>query len=210
MNSELSLLAAKFNTAKYRMGYSGKNYLDVYDYYLKHMRNSNISLLELGILDGNSLRMWKTYFQNGVIYGVDINPHSMVSGEDRIFTYMCSQDSKEVLNTYFRNDSIDIIVDDASHVNELTLKSFDILFPKVKSGGYYIIEDLETSYLNLEEYNVRASWPGMNYNRPDVQYNNNREDMNNCFMSLVKQMDFGQGNVKSMHFHHQMCIIEKV
>lgn len=39
-----------------------------------------------------------------------------------------------------------IIIDDASHMNQLTIQSFKHLFPWLKSGGYYVIEDIESSW----------------------------------------------------------------
>jgi hypothetical protein len=101
------------------------------------------------------------------------------------------------------------VVDDGSHINELTLKSFDILWPKVRSGGLYIIEDLETSYMNDLNF-VKQSWPGMIYNRCDLKYNNYREQLNTFIHNHIFNIDFKKGDVKSIHFHHQMCIIEKI
>ena len=41
----------------------------------------------------------------------------------------------------------DIIVDDGGHSMKQQITSFTYLLPKVRSGGVYIIEDLQTSYM---------------------------------------------------------------
>jgi hypothetical protein len=40
----------------------------------------------------------------------------------------------------------DVIVDDGGHTMKQQITSFTHLLPKVRSGGIYVIEDLETSY----------------------------------------------------------------
>ena len=44
------------------------------------------------------------------------------------------------------NSELDIIIDDGSHINEHVIRTFQYLFPKLKPGGIYVVEDTQTSY----------------------------------------------------------------
>ncbi|MCH7773979.1 MAG: hypothetical protein IH784_06180, partial [Bacteroidetes bacterium] len=50
------------------------SYLEIYENYFDEFRDKDISFLEIGVNDGASLRTWKSYFQYGKIYGIDIDP----------------------------------------------------------------------------------------------------------------------------------------
>jgi hypothetical protein len=149
---ELSILAEKHKTDK---GMSLNGYTSVYNEYFKHLRNDKIVLLELGVggygiepNGGNSLKMWADYFLNGAIHGIDLFKKTI---QGRFQTHKISQDDSLGLNKLIKKIGCpNIIIDDASHVNSLTIKSFEILFPLLKSGGIYVIEDTKTSY--VEQY----------------------------------------------------------
>lgn len=117
-------------------------YLDNYEKYFSFWRDKEFVLLELGVAGGASIRTWREYFQKAKVYGVDNNPGCVGDG-----IFICSQTDKEYLDKIVHTISepahsgIDIIIDDGGHVGHETIKSFEILFPQVKSGGLYIIED---------------------------------------------------------------------
>jgi hypothetical protein len=128
------------------------NYCPFYEQYIGHLRDEEIVLLELGIggedkeLGGASLKGWAQYYPSALICGVDIYDKSELNSSN-ICIYQGSQDDPIFLQSVI--DEIGqpyIIIDDASHICNLTIESFKILFPKLKSGGYYIIEDISTSY----------------------------------------------------------------
>ena len=41
----------------------------------------------------------------------------------------------------FGNRPLDLVMDDASHLGPQTRASFETLFPRLRAGGLYIIED---------------------------------------------------------------------
>src|SRR5882757_9979464 len=58
-----------------------------------------------------------------------------------------SQVDKEFLRNVIKKiGNPDIIIDDGSHVNEHMIDTFKILFPLLKDGGVYVVEDTQTSY----------------------------------------------------------------
>lgn len=146
----LDSLACKYKSDK---GSWHHNYTPTYEKYLNPIRNSVKTVLELGVggyefpdKGGESLRMWKDYFPKAKIHGVDLYDKSQIE-EDRIKTYIIPQDNGTRLHKLIEViGEPDIIIDDASHINALTIASFKLLFPKLKSGGIYFIEDIETNY----------------------------------------------------------------
>jgi hypothetical protein len=93
--------------------------------------------------------MWAEYFWNGQIYGVDSSAESKVAagGRIKVFTGDLSIDETyPELVEWFQGEKFDIIIDDASHLGGQQRKSFERLFPCLASGGFYVIEDLGTSY----------------------------------------------------------------
>jgi hypothetical protein len=191
--------------------FAGKTYLDVYQWYLEPYRDEPITLLEIGIRGGASLRTFRDYFPKGNILGIDINPETAFT-ETRIKTYIGSQDSTVLMEQVFsENPEIFVMLDDGSHVNKLTIASFNIYFERLKPGGYYIIEDLFCSYLeeNLERDIKEGQWPGMDLNSREVEMVNHRADMDSFFNALIRELDHRRGEVEFIHFWAQLCIIKK-
>ena len=94
--------------------------------------------------------MWKEYFINPIIYGIDINPDCKNLEEEGIKISIGSQNDKNFLIEFAKKTSmLDIIIDDGGHTMEQQINSFEILFPRLKEGGIYVVEDIESSYLNM-------------------------------------------------------------
>jgi hypothetical protein len=128
------------------------NYLELYDPILSPWTDREVKLLEIGIRRGGSLKLWRDYFPRGVIIGIDLKlPESFVPGE-RIQVFEGSQADTRFLSevaTKAAPDGFDVIIDDASHIGELTKTTFWHLFDHhLKPGGLYAIEDWGTGYLN--------------------------------------------------------------
>jgi hypothetical protein len=192
--------------------FQGKTYLDIYEGYFKSLRNNKISVLEIGVKGGSSLRTWKAYFTQARIFGLDIDPECKKLEEPRISIATGSQDDGEFLKKCFGEDQkFDIIIDDGSHINRHIIKSFESLFyDRLNQGGLYIIEDLNCSYQSLQsDHNVLERWPGMKYNDPGQNYDNNRDDMNEFFFDKIKELDYAKGNILTLHFWSMVCVITK-
>jgi len=98
-----------------------------------------------GYAPGGSLRAWRDYFPQGSVVGVDIQPDTQFDDEPRIRTELCdSRDVGEVaaLMGRLQETSFDLILDDGCHLGESQFKTLKNLFPYVKPGGYYVVEDV--------------------------------------------------------------------
>ena len=211
MSGELQAIGVRHGTDKSQHSFLGKTYLDIYENYFCSRRGGPIKLLEIGCKDGASLRMWKEYFHQGKIYSIDIDPESKKHEQENIKVFIGSQDSgSTVASACLDAGDFDAILDDGSHVNTLTIASFKLLWPKLKVGGIYVIEDLGCSYEALQDlHDIRNTWPGMKHNSPWVDLNNRRETMNLFFERLLEEMDHLRGEIFSIHFYARMCFIIK-
>ena len=108
-------------------------------------------------------------------------------------------------------DFLWIILDDGSHLNELTIKSFELLFPYLNSGGLYIIEDLGNSYNENIDADIKTGWPGMQYNK-DVAFINKRTDLDLMFNKLIENIDLLriESKIEWIHFYSRIVIIKKL
>jgi hypothetical protein len=125
-------------------------YLEVYDPILTPWVGKEIKLLEIGVHKGGSLLLWRDYFPLGTIVGIDLKlPEQFVSGE-RIQIFEGSQSDERFLSEVANKvapEGFDVIIDDASHIGELTKTTFWHLFDHhLKPGGLYAIEDWGTGY----------------------------------------------------------------
>ena len=185
--------------------FSELNYIDIYEKHFEKLRLEPLNLLEIGVLNGSSLRMWKEYFPNAKIFGLDIDPSCASVQEDRIDITIGSQDDENtLLQLSNKAGYFDIVIDDGSHVNKMILTSYRFLWQHLKSKGWYVIEDMGCSFMNASE-----SWPGMIYNK-NKDFSNNRTDIDTWIISHLHDMDCHQGNVLSMQFWPYMVFMQKI
>jgi hypothetical protein len=144
VSDELSPLATKYGTDK---GIHVHNYTPFYNEHLSSIRKQVTKVLEIGVLDGASLRMWKDYFPQAIIYGIDLGPRPNYG--ERIKTFVANQANRGALQKFIDTygGEFDLIIDDGGHHHHQQQISFGFLFQFVKPDGYYIIEDLQYSFV---------------------------------------------------------------
>ncbi|MGE5689863.1 MAG: class I SAM-dependent methyltransferase [Pseudomonadota bacterium] len=131
----------------------------IYDRVLAPYRQADLTVLEIGVLDGASLRMWRDYFPNGRIYGIDIDPATSVHAGDRIGVFNGAQSDCAFLDRVLDAiGGVDLVVDDGSHLARDQIGTLLHLWPRVRADGTYIVEDTHTSY--LPDYHMRWREPG--------------------------------------------------
>lgn len=125
-------------------------YLPIYDELFRNMRLKNLTLLEIGVFKGGALKLWRDFFSNSIIVGLDINLVQIQDDTGRLKLYQGSQADTTLLDQIACEqapEGFDIIIDDASHIADLTRTAFWHLFDNhLKTGGIYIIEDWGTGY----------------------------------------------------------------
>lgn len=124
------------------------NYTVKYDKILAPFRESYLSILEIGVAQGQSIKMWTDYFPNAIIHGADISKASEIceSYSNRIKFHLVDQRNAAQLKNLEQFSPFDLIIDDGNHLWMEQILTFNTLFPYVRSGGIYIVEDTTTSY----------------------------------------------------------------
>jgi hypothetical protein len=139
-------------------------YSDFYDVLFRHRRNEIKRVLECGIGTGNleipsnmgrnarpgaSLRVWRDYFPNALIYGADVDPETMFT-EERIFTLIFDQLDEESIRNAVNNlepGTFELIVDDGLHTFQANATLFRNTNQLLSDLGIYIIEDVTPANL---------------------------------------------------------------
>lgn len=116
----------------------------IYDYYFRDIRNQVQNFLEIGVEHGDSIKMWRNYFPNATIWGIDIKDIRKVKDLDRVNFLLGDQGNVTFLESI--DCMFDFIVDDGSHESKDQMTSFSVLFKKLRPGGIYFIEDTFTSF----------------------------------------------------------------
>lgn len=217
--NDLNRLAQIYGTDKFGSHF----YTPHYQRHFESFRDKPVTLLEIGIggwtdgigyadktRGGSSLRMWKAFFPQGRIYGLDIQDKSF-HDEPRIKTFRGSQDDEIFLKKVI--DEIgapDIIIDDGSHYTHHVIKTFEVLFPLLKTGGIYAVEDLQTSYwfsTEEEDWNgsedLSAPHTSMNFFKKFVD-GLNYEEFRHPY-----EPNYYDRHITGIHFYHNLLFVEK-
>ncbi|MGZ6734654.1 MAG: class I SAM-dependent methyltransferase, partial [Nocardioides sp.] len=121
------------------------DYLGVYERNLSHLRDRDFLLIEIGVHQGASLKMWKEFFSRARIIGVDINRSCRRFRNDRIRIRIGDQGDPELLRSLARKRPL-VVIDDGSHQWHHQIQSFRAFWPHLAPGGTFIIEDIHTSF----------------------------------------------------------------
>ena len=118
-------------------------YLEHYDRMFGGWRDAPITLVEIGVFDGASLRAWRKYFSRARIVGLDIDPACLRHAAEGIEVVIGSQTDAAFLAEVARWTRPSIIIDDGSHRADDIMFTFERMFESLLPGGCYIIEDLD-------------------------------------------------------------------
>ena len=106
------------------------------------IKNNVSNILEIGIQNGYSLRLWRDFFTNANIYGVDIDLVDLsLFYEDRITPIYTDAYNTSFTNT-LKDAYFDIVIDDGPHTYESMVFFLQNYITKVKPGGFLILEDI--------------------------------------------------------------------
>ena len=126
------------------------SYFDVYDNIFSKYIDKKITFIEIGVLGGGSLFMWRDFFgPDARIIGIDLNPGAKRWEEEGFEIFIGSQSNdkfwKDTLNEI---GAVDIVLDDGGHTYEQQIVTFNNCLNYINDGGMIVVEDTHTSYLN--------------------------------------------------------------
>lgn len=190
------------------------SYLQIYEMYFQRFKEAPIDMVEIGVRRGQSINTWNKYFTNAnSIYGIDIDEtwwESLLF--DHIHYIHADATEPAILDKFPPEQEFDIIIDDGSHINEQIIKSFEIFYPRLKSGGIYVIEDLYNSYgtrffaygdlTDIEVRQILGSSSGINENR--------RPQLDKWLRTIEKNLNNPTKDIMFIHHWDSIIIIGKV
>ena len=183
-----------------------QHYFDVYDKHFSKYKGQEITIVEVGVFQGGSLQMWRSYFgPKAKIWGIDIDPRCKLLEEENTNIIIGSQEDESFLESiYDITGPIDILIDDGGHTQKQQITTFNILFDKIKNDGVYLCEDVHTSYW-------LSYGGGSNRMGTFIQFTKKLIDKLNAFHSEENslQVDSFTKSAKSIHYYDSIVVIEK-
>ncbi len=184
------------------------HYFEAYERFFTKYKGRDVVLLEIGVYKGDSLQMWKHFFQergNRVkVYGIDIDAACKSLEEENVEIFIGSQDDRDFLRDVKKKvGKVDIVIDDGGHYMNQQIVTFEELFDIVKEDGVYLCEDLHTSY--METYG--GAYKGDTF----IEYSKNLIDDLHAQYSETKELsrNIYSEQVKSITYYDSMVFIEK-
>lgn len=173
------------------------DYARHYDRLFSPIRFDELKVLEIGVGGGEGIRMWLDYFANAKeIIGVDIVHDTNewdVPGKKGRYTFCQGDQGHDVFwKCFIATYGIDwdIVIDDGGHASNQIITTFKHLWPVLKPGGFYAVEDLGVAYGG--SMFVPDGWP-------------------NHFAWLFEKIHgLNQGyDIDSMHFSKELVVMRK-
>lgn len=218
----LTDLADRFGSDK---GSTKHRYTELYQMLFLPYRKRKFNFLEMGLLIGGpehgidkdrvtndlpSIRMWLEYFPSAHIHGLDISDFSWFEHE-RFDFFRCDMDTRENIREATKDmPQMEVIIDDASHASHHQQNAFLELFPRLKSGGLYVIEDMRWQPPMMEKPGItltRDLFYGFQTNRyfthsdpaVEAEFNAQTIDISGCFVFHAGYNSKKRGQVAVIH-----------
>ena len=136
-----------FNQSKY-YSLKYKNYFPVYEKLFSKFRGKKITFVEIGVLSGGSLFMWKDYFgKDARIIGVELNPDAKKFEKEGFEIFIGNQSDENFWKNFFdKVGKVDIVLDDGGHTNFQQIVTCCSCVPSIKENGLMVVEDVFHSY----------------------------------------------------------------
>ena len=200
-------LEAHFRANEGRLIHKWLHYFEIYDQHFSQYRNTPVTVLEFGVSHGGSLQMWKKYFgRQARIIGVDINPDCASLTEKQIEVVIGDQEDRGFLQRLREQvGPVDLVIEDGGHTMTQQINTFEEIWPAVRDGGTFLIEDLHTSYWDSYGGGVRR--PGT-----FIEYAKGLVDQVNAWHSEDAEqlaVDDYTRTIKAMHVYDSIVVLDK-
>jgi cephalosporin hydroxylase len=182
------------------------HYFDIYHRHLAKFRGRPVTVVEFGVQFGGSGQMWREYFgPDAKIYGVDIDPRCKAWDEPGFRVFIGDQSDRDFLRRIAEEiGPIDVLIEDGGHRPDQQIATFEVMYPKVRRGGVFLIEDLCTSY--WPDYDGGLARPGT-----FMEYAKRLTDKLNAWHTQEPGFapDRFTRTTASMHFYDGIVVFEK-
>lgn len=205
----LAQLAIKHGTDKWGHHY----YCNIYQSYFDRLRTEPITLLEMGFggyefpdRGGGGIKMWAEYFchSQSRFWVTDIHDKNLKGFDSRIKFMKASGEELSALSFFKFN----IIIDDASHHNKEVIRDFETMFPCLKQGGIYVVEDAHASYWPVPAHEGTTDLQGAPESSSMNYFKFLADGLNREYIPSQKFPDLVQ-DIFSIHFYEKLIFILK-
>jgi len=169
------------------------NYFEIYDQLFVPYVGKPITFVEIGVLNGGSLLMWKEFFgPKSRIIGIDNNPQckslEQFGNFEIIIGDQASPEFWKSLKT--KNIKIDILLDDGGHTNKQQINTLRNSLDLVNDGGLIVVEDTHASY--MREFGNPSKYSFIEYCKILIDTINSRyiQDPRSKFAASVYSIEF--------------------
>ena len=154
--SDLCKIGKKYETDKspHNLVKHRHPYTAVYDLIFSPYRRKKINICEIGIFYNSSIKMWREYFQEALIFGFDSKPHLIKKAqkdnlENVFYLLMDVKKTDSIQNNFDKLNKLginfDIIIDDSTHSFEDQIRIIKNSTKYINTGGILVIEDIPKS-----------------------------------------------------------------
>ena len=149
MSFKKNLSYKAFSKSKFK-SIKHSTYFEVYDELFSKYRNKRITFVEIGILGGGSLFMWRNFFgPKARIIGIDLNPSAKKWTKYGFEVFIGDQSDTNFWKTFKKKvGKIDIILDDGGHRYVDQITSIECILSNINHDGLIVVEDTHTSYMD--------------------------------------------------------------
>ena len=191
-------------------------FLDFYEASFKDLRGDSFTLLEIGVLFGQSLKTWADYSSKATVVGIDIADRDLkVKLPSNAHRRFGDASRLEVLDEVVREFGAPrIVVDDGSHLWHHQIETLRYLWPRVLPGGAFVMEDIHTSFPAFgARYQGSSRISAFDYLQELQKWVSGGKFMTSPEGMPEIPYDGFVANywqtIRSMHFFHGTCILHK-
>ena len=168
----------------------------------------HVNFLEIGVQNGGSAQMWKSYFHGSTFKytGIDIDPRCKQLEKDGFEVVIGDQGDTDFLEEFVRKNTFyDIILDDGGHTMDQQINSFIALFSRLNNGGIYIVEDTHTSYMPSHGGGLGNQASFIEYIKKEI------DNMHGWYNEPVakKRSETGCRDINCLAIYDSIVVIEK-
>ena len=170
-------------------------YFQTYEELFKNYVGREIVFVEIGVLHGGSLFMWKEYFgKKARIIGIDLHPKAKELEKYGFEIYIGSQSNKIFWKDFYAKvGKIDILLDDGGHINDQQIVTLSEGIHNINDDGIIVTEDVHTSY--LKKFGNPSKHSFINYSKYLIDVVNSRfpdtkMKKNNDFRNKIYSISF--------------------
>lgn len=182
----------------YREGpglFKWRHYFDIYERHLARFRDRPVTMVEIGVFGGGSMRMWRDYLgPQSHIYGIDIDPACKALESEGIEVRIGDQADPDFWARFLSEvQDIDIVLDDGGHAADQQVVTLEHLLPRLSPGGVYMCEDIHGAFHGFHSFIDGLTRPLNDIGLPD---------QDNPASSLHR-------SIGSVHHYPLLTVIEK-